>query len=45
MVEFEWDSEKAAKNWREHGVTFENAVKAFGDLLAVEWIDDRKGLR
>jgi uncharacterized DUF497 family protein len=39
---FDWDSEKAAENWRRHGVTFEQAVRAFGDPLAVERIDDRE---
>lgn len=39
---FEWDDIKAATNWRNHGVTFPYAVKAFRDLFAVEWIDDRE---
>jgi uncharacterized DUF497 family protein len=38
---FEWDDAKAAINWRYHGVAFSYAVKAFSDLFAVEWIDDR----
>lgn len=42
MVEFEWDNNKAAANWRAHGVTFEQAVNAFSDHFAIEWIDDRK---
>lgn len=43
MVEnrFEWDTEKAATNWRNHGVTFEHAARAVLDPFAVEWIDDR----
>jgi uncharacterized DUF497 family protein len=40
-VVFEWDGEKAAVNWRVHGVAFEHAIKAVGDPSAVEWIDDR----
>ncbi len=39
---FEWDDIKAAINWGNHGVAFSHAVKAFRDLFAVEWIDDRK---
>ena len=39
---FEWDDGKAAANWRNHGVTFHQAVGAFRDPFAVEWIDDRK---
>ena len=41
MLEFEWDNDKAARNGRNHGVTFQQAVKAFNDPFAVEWIDDR----
>jgi uncharacterized DUF497 family protein len=41
MSEFEWDNNKAAGNWRDHGVTFQHAVKSFSDHFAVEWIDDR----
>jgi uncharacterized DUF497 family protein len=39
---FEWDNKKAATNWHEHGVTFEQAVRAFRDPFAVERIDDRE---
>lgn len=37
---FEWDDDKAAQNVRDHGVTFEKAVKALADPFAIEWIDD-----
>ena len=37
--EFTWDDEKAGRNWRDHGVTFEMAREAFRDPFAVEWID------
>jgi uncharacterized protein len=37
----EWDNEKAAANWRAHGVAFHHAIKAFRDPFGVEWIDDR----
>jgi uncharacterized protein len=36
---FEWDDEKAAQNWRDHGVSFEMAREAFRDAFAVEWVD------
>jgi len=39
---FEWDAEKAADNWRDHGVAFDEAIKAFRDVFVVEWIDDRE---
>jgi uncharacterized DUF497 family protein len=39
---FEWDNSKAASNWRSHGVTFDQAVKAISDPFATEWIDDRE---
>jgi uncharacterized protein len=39
---FEWDDDKAAANWRTHGVAFHLAVKAFRDPFGVERIDDRE---
>jgi uncharacterized protein len=36
---FEWDDDKAARNWRDHGVSFEMARGAFADAFAVEWVD------
>jgi uncharacterized DUF497 family protein len=33
--EFEWDPEKAAENLRKHGVSFDEAVTAFGDPLSI----------
>ncbi len=32
---FEWDAEKARRNVDKHGVSFEEAVTAFGDPLSV----------
>ena len=29
--EFEWDDRKAARNFRDHGITFEKARVAFDD--------------
>lgn len=39
---FEWDNNKAAVNWRVHGITFQQAIKAFSDHFAVEWFDERE---
>ena len=36
---FEWRDAKAVENFRDHGVTFDKAVKAFSDPFAIEWID------
>jgi uncharacterized protein len=36
---FAWDDEKAARNWRDHAVTFEMAREAFRDPFAIEWQD------
>jgi uncharacterized protein len=33
-MRFEWDSRKAAKNLRKHGISFHEAVSAFYDPLA-----------
>jgi len=41
-MQFDWDNGKAAANWRDHGVTFHQAIKAFSDHFAVERIDDRE---
>lgn len=38
-MHFEWNSIKARKNLRKHGVTFEEASSAFHDPLAVTGID------
>ena len=40
-LEFEWDDDKAAVNWQQHGVAFSEAIGAFADPFAVEHIDDR----
>jgi len=32
-VEFEWDPKKAAKNFRKHRVSFNEAATVFGDSL------------
>ena len=33
--QFEWDADKAEANRRNHGVSFDEAVTAFGDPLSV----------
>jgi uncharacterized protein len=36
---FEWDPEKAEKNIKKHGVTFQEASTVFGDPLAISFPD------
>lgn len=38
-MDFQWDSAKARKNLRKHGVTFEEAASIFYDPLAVTGVD------
>jgi uncharacterized DUF497 family protein len=40
MTQYEWDAGKAAANRRKHGITFDQAVKAFSDPFAIERIDE-----
>lgn len=35
MIEFQWDKEKALRNVKKHGVTFEEAMTAFYDSLSI----------
>jgi uncharacterized DUF497 family protein len=37
---FQWDDTKAAKNYAEHGVTFEAARDVFDDPFALDWPDE-----
>ena len=41
-MEFEWDERKAASNLAKHGVSFEQATRAFADPNAIEYVDDRQ---
>jgi uncharacterized protein len=41
-IRFEWDPQKAAKNLRDHGVSFESAQLAWSDALSAVNIDDRE---
>jgi uncharacterized DUF497 family protein len=36
-VNFEWDHDKALRNIRRHGVSFDEASTAFGDPLSVTY--------
>jgi len=40
---FEWDAEKAGSNFRKHGVSFEEAIGVFADLLSVTIPDPEHG--
>jgi uncharacterized DUF497 family protein len=42
MISFEWDPNKAARNFADHEVRFEQAAIACRDPFAVEWIDQRE---
>jgi len=38
-VRFEWDPDKAARNLKAHGISFEEAASVFGNPLAVTFFD------
>lgn len=38
-MEFEWDENKNLDNIKNHGISFEKAVKAFDDDLAIPLLD------
>ena len=38
-MQFEWDREKAERNFRKHGVSFDEAVTVFYDLLSATFDD------
>jgi uncharacterized protein len=42
MLDFEWDSEKAASNLQKHGVPFEYATRVFLDQRRQDGIDSRR---
>ena len=37
---FEWDSEKAAKNWKKHKIKFESAAMVFLDDYKIDVYDE-----
>ena len=38
-MNFEWDAEKAASNFRKHGIPFDEATTVFNDPLFVDFYD------
>jgi uncharacterized protein len=36
---FSWDTAKAARNFKKHGVTFEETATVFADPDALDWLD------
>lgn len=39
MLKFEWDATKAASNLHKHGVSFDEAVSEFANVLArMRWL-------
>jgi uncharacterized protein len=40
MINFEWNTVKAAQNIKKHGVSFEEARSVFYDEFAVEYFDE-----
>lgn len=40
-MEFEWDENKNADNYRKHGIRFEIAAQAFEDDLAIPFADPK----
>ena len=38
-MKFEWDDQKAASNLLKHGVSFEEALSAFGDTMGLTFSD------
>ena len=38
-IEFKWDSRKASKNFKKHGISFEDARTAFFDEFATLYYD------
>jgi uncharacterized protein len=45
MLDFEWDSEKAASNLQKHGVPFEYATRVFLDQRRQDGVDTRRHYR
>ena len=39
MVQFEWDDEKANRNYAKHGASFHEAATVFGDALSWTYPD------
>ncbi|MBQ7918538.1 MAG: BrnT family toxin [Lachnospiraceae bacterium] len=43
-MKFEWDEEKAAINFRKHGIRFETAIRVFQDERRIERYDYKHSL-
>ncbi|MBE7516590.1 MAG: BrnT family toxin [Chloracidobacterium sp.] len=43
-MEFDWDENKAAVNFKKHGVTFEEAMTVWQDYFNIELIDHKHSL-
>jgi hypothetical protein len=39
MFQFEWDYQKAERNMRKHGISFDEAVTVFSDPMALTFLD------
>jgi len=39
-LKFEWDSEKAEKNWKKHRIYFETAARVFLDDFRIDDLDE-----
>ena len=39
-MEFEWDPKKAARNFKQHRVSFQEAMEAFSDARAIDEFDE-----
>ena len=44
-MEFEWDPNKATKNIKKHGVSFNAAATVFGDPLSITFPDSDHSIR
>jgi uncharacterized DUF497 family protein len=44
-LDFDWDEDKAAANFKKHGITFEEAKTVFGDPFSVTIDDPAHSLR
>jgi uncharacterized protein len=40
-MRFEWDTEKARRNFHKHGIAFDQAITAFDDPFALIALDDK----
>ncbi|MBB3059418.1 BrnT family toxin [Microbulbifer rhizosphaerae] len=45
MIDFEWDSKKAASNLKKHDVSFEEAQSVFYDEFALQFFDEESSAK